>query len=545
MKIISIYSAQLLSLSSLFLLSPAFGDPVPPAVTYPGTAASYLPAPSDADKPSPPLPPPPPVYNPGTGASFTLPPSTVVNPGTGVSYTWMPSSIVYPGTGAAAYLTRTPAPEVVFPGTGVSYTAPVPAGVAPPVVYPGSGVSYVMIPSPTSNASQSQILVLVPASTIATPPVVINPETLTSSALPGISVPAKGIPQFNFTYLASHLRDCNLTYDELRQVTDVSRSPFCAKATKSQGGPLPDIPGAHSNNRLCERYDISQFPEVVRLSVDNDDRTKEICSATLIAYDWALTAAHCFVGDDPTSTYTSSSGSTSTRDFVWKPGNTTAHFVSAEVAGLNMAFLDDVSRIRKAQEVIVYGRYGGANSKPLQYSNDLALVHLTSPYLARDVEPAAIATGKVDLEATVGGYGFTNADGASIGNFNLGWPDKLSQTGGELQFSPAGGSSGFCQGDSGGLIFAHRLRGCKTYDVVAEPRPHIIEGVVSYNHPGVADADAETEAQAAASQCVNGGLMVAQDLTYGARRAWICKITNNAASGCEEAQSRVASDGSH
>jgi hypothetical protein len=546
---------------------------LPSQVTDPGTAASYTSIPSSGAAPPRPIPQPPPVNNPGTGASYVVLPEVtnpgtgagldllnvstaihpsavvypgtgvsyvtagspvvappIINPGTGVSYIVIPSTAVNAAAGAAPYLSNTSSifnpSTVINPGTGVGYFISVPGTLAPQVVNPGTGVSYVPI--------TSGIGVAIPAISAVNPGVGVAGTPALSQPLPA----AAGINPFNFTYLASHLRDCDREFHFSAKVSEsdlAKHSPFCAGRTEAEGGVLPDPPGnKNGNHRLCERYDISQFPEVLRLAVRNEDQSIEYCTATLIAYDWALTAAHCFVGDDPTSAYTSSTGVTSTRDLVWRPGNSNARFVSAVVSALNTVFLDDVGRNRTAQEVVVYGKYGGQNSKPTQYLDDLALINLSSPYLSRDVEPASLAQDSdFDKETAVGGYGFTNADGASIGNFNLGWPQIVQRIGGELKFSPTTTSSSFCQGDSGGPIYAHRLRGCKVYDIVPEARPHVIEGVVSYNHPGASDTDAQTTAQVASSECVNGGEMVAQDLTYGARRNWICRITGNTASGCQ------------
>lgn len=209
-------------------------------------------------------------------------------------------------------------------------------------------------------------------------------------------------------------------------------------------------------------------------------------------------------------------------------------FSNAVVDALNTKLLEINQRRRVADRVVVYGKYGGSSSNP-QFSDDLALIHLSMPFPSRAVQPAILGRpSDVKLATTIGGYGFSNADGGTFGSFNITWPLPVKPSGGQFEFDPKDDVNGsaFCQGDLGGPAFAGRARGCKAYDVEPEDRPRILQGVISFNVLGTPDPGGSLNQQVS-SMCVHASAMVMQDITVSERRSWICGVTRNAAGGCK------------
>ncbi len=387
--------------------------------------------------------------------------------------------------------------EIVDPGTGVGAAARIRE-----ITDPGTGTG-------ASAPAGVQIILNTPAAGL------VPADQPSPAAAPALPL-GGGVTPMNFADLDSGLRDCDIPFDEL-----ATKSPFCRGAALTEG-------------RQCQRFSYSQFPEVVKITVAAADGSSEICSGTVVAADWVITAAHCFIGNgEATADETGSAA----KDFVWTPGGAANRFSAVAVEALNAKMLGLANRRRWANRIVVFGKYGGQRSTP-QFTNDLALVHLDTPYPAEAVQPAVIATDKdISAATTIAGYGYSNADSGTLGRFNVTWPVPVTRDAEQLSFNPQAGGvirAGFCQGDSGGPVYAGRYRGCKPADIVPEDRPRLLEGTISYNFLGTPDATG-SDAQQAGSACRNGYGMVMQDITVADRRRWICKTTNNVAGGCKEA----------
>ena len=322
------------------------------------------------------------------------------------------------------------------------------------------------------------------------------------------------IPALNFTDLDNKLRDCDIPFEQLQ-----SRSPFC------RGQKIKD-------GTRCEGFSYSQFPEIVKIKITFPNNSYAICSGTLIAPDWAISAAHCFVDEVATSAYSGSD----TEDFVWISGHTASVFSSVLLDAKNAKMISEFSKRRKmATRVVVHKKYAGKSSA-VQFDDDLALIHLETPYSAEAVQPAELAMPDAfSTLTTIAGYGYSNANGGEFGLFNLTWPVAVVRRGGQFSFRNKKGQSiksNFCQGDSGGPVFAGRYRGCKPDDIVPERRPHLLQGTISFNHKG--EPEGSTAEKRASSSCRNSELpMVMQDLTTAERHKWICGVVENAAAGCK------------
>lgn len=357
--------------------------------------------------------------------------------------------------------------------------------------------SFLVVPSQTPGAAPSVIAL---PGTSASAPAAPAGGPAAVAAAPFVIIPGTEVAD-------SGLTDCEIPFNELAK-----QSPFCrGRADVTQNG------------RRCERYSPSQFPEVVAIDIGSGG-----CTGTLIASNWVLTAAHCFIRGTKTSEVVGASGI----DYVLVPSGSQSLTVRAE----NAINLSAQNQRRSARRAIVFRDYGGEAATP-PMNNDIALIELASPYPVT-LEPAVLASLQTFApDATIAGYGFSNADNGTVGLFNVTWPVPMKFAGGDLTFKPGDGSphrSTACQGDSGGPVFAGRYRGCKRTDLGGEARPRFIQGTISYGR-GVPDKPSTSTGDRnrdAAQACLEASEVVMQSITAKNRRDWICTTTNQQAAGC-------------
>lgn len=283
---------------------------------------------------------------------------------------------------------------------------------------------------------------------------------------------------------------------------------------------------AESGKRLAW---FQKFPEVVSIwnrGFTQFTKNSELCSGTIIAENWILTAAHCFIGEN-TKISSLVSGGDYRASFIPQ------HEVSIR-AGAAITLVPD-ERERRPSLLIVHEGYSAAPD----FNNDLALLRIDRPFPRASVVPAMLAN-RTNSEATIIGYGYSQTDvgrvqgaTATAGSFSMMWPPLLEKvTDQKLGFVPnaltwLGGEQRFCPGDSGGPVFAGRYRGCKPTDFPAEPQPHLVQGVVSYYERGKEDGGLST-----LGSCQVAVRQIVQNVTTKENKSWICRNTTNEASGC-------------
>jgi Trypsin len=271
----------------------------------------------------------------------------------------------------------------------------------------------------------------------------------------------------------------------------------------------------------------------------------EAAQAPLVAANWVLTAAHCFLG--PTSRPDGSgTAGISTLDELAAKNARGPDF--GKYASIKPSYLfagDQVSIKFQAYDrsqtytivsVVTHPLYkpsefdipeNGKSAGPL---HDVALVKFEpddwiAGKLSKDnAKPASIPATSYAGGVTLLGYGVAeDAPGGSV-RANLTWPeaDVVPQDG-RLLIKKATIRT-FCSGDSGGPAFAGFQRGCPA---PPEDNPLELVGVISYHDP-VKDAGNQNPVKVCQISPVSGFT----DLGSPDVKAFLCGVTSDAIAGC-------------
>ncbi len=168
----------------------------------------------------------------------------------------------------------------------------------------------------------------------------------------------------DFEEVDNGLIDCNIPFDDLTRL-----SPDCKKPSSDP-------------HKRCEGFSPSQFPEIVKvenISYTEFTKANRLCSGTVIAANWVLSAAHCFLGD----TMPASKLARGHKDLIVSlaPG-------AVQVDAENAITLKPDERSRDVTALVIPTNYTG-NLPSAPYLNDLALLRLSTPFPSRALRPLA------------------------------------------------------------------------------------------------------------------------------------------------------------